>query len=583
MVRPDDVKEKYIFFSYSHKGEKQAVKIISALQSAGYYVWFDQDLVPGKQYDKAIEKRIEGCAAFVCFLTPMFCQSDYCFDETRYAVQECRKFTLPIYIGDEVNREFIPEGLRKNITPLHSLCLGANEDAETLIREISKIHELDACNWKKDERKRIAHIYKEANTLIAKAKTENEYKEAAELFAKIRDKHENARQKEQDCLAKAEECRKNDIYAKACLEKEKKTIAGYEKAIDLFNKIAGYKNVDEQIIDSYNKIEEIKAKTYDSALTKMTWASSGKDYEQAAEGFEKYTEYKDARLLGKANRNVAKNLFHQTVIIGIVSAILILSIGFSTYYIHALVQNLDQAEKQAEEDQKKINAQAQESENYQEYIKKAIQTMSWQVGDHVQFGLYEQDGNEANGKEVIKWRVLEIQDDKMLVISEYGLEIKRYNEEFVDITWENCSLRNWLNHDFMNEAFGTSLQSMIIESEVRTEKNPEYDTDPGYDTRDRVFLLSIQEVVEYFRDEKERECMATAHALEGIRKYYKERNWTDFEEDYGSDHRCQWWLRSPGNNPRLAPLVNWDGSVWPVNVDNGTWVVRPALWISLKS
>ena len=44
------------------------------------------------------------------------------------------------------------------------------------------------------------------------------------------------------------------------------------------------------------------------------------------------------------------------------------------------------------------------------------------IGDKVKFGKYEQDGNESNGQEDIEWQVLSVEEDRILVISEYGLD-----------------------------------------------------------------------------------------------------------------------------------------------------------------
>ena len=51
----------------------------------------------------------------------------------------------------------------------------------------------------------------------------------------------------------------------------------------------------------------------------------------------------------------------------------------------------------------------------------------------------------------IDWRVLDIQGNKALLISEKVLETRRYNDEYKDITWEKCTLRGYLNGDFYNK------------------------------------------------------------------------------------------------------------------------------------
>ena len=65
-----------------------------------------------------------------------------------------------------------------------------------------------------------------------------------------------------------------------------------------------------------------------------------------------------------------------------------------------------------------------------------------EVGSYIYFGEYEQDNEISTGKEAIEWLVLDKQEDKMLVISRYGLDCQPYHTEYEEITWETCSLRS---------------------------------------------------------------------------------------------------------------------------------------------
>lgn len=61
------------------------------------------------------------------------------------------------------------------------------------------------------------------------------------------------------------------------------------------------------------------------------------------------------------------------------------------------------------------------------------------IGSIIEFGSYpyEADGTVAP----IKWRVLDVKENKALLITDKGIDCKKYNEEEVDITWETCTLR----------------------------------------------------------------------------------------------------------------------------------------------
>lgn len=118
------------------------------------------------------------------------------------------------------------------------------------------------------------------------------------------------------------------------------------------------------------------------------------------------------------------------------------------------------------------------------------------VGDTIDFGAYEQDNDSSNGKENIEWLVLAKRDNRLFVISRYALDCQQYNTEYVDISWENCTLRKWLNDDFFNAAFSDWEKDMIPTITVSKDKNPDYTTNPGSVTQDKIFLLSITEANE---------------------------------------------------------------------------------------
>ena len=140
------------------------------------------------------------------------------------------------------------------------------------------------------------------------------------------------------------------------------------------------------------------------------------------------------------------------------------------------------------------------------------------------------------------------------------------------MTWETCSLRAWLNGTFADNAFSTAEKEMILTAMAAADKNPGYSTDPGSDTADKIFLLSIPEAEKYFANDSARACKPTAYA--------------EAQGAYVADNgNAEWWLRSPGSISYNAALVYYDGSVF----GNGLYVyydgsaVRPALWINLES
>lgn len=154
------------------------------------------------------------------------------------------------------------------------------------------------------------------------------------------------------------------------------------------------------------------------------------------------------------------------------------------------------------------------------------------VGDHFTLGNYRQG---ANGEvEPIEWRVLCVQDGKALVISDKLLDFVPFEEshEKNNLSWETSSLRWWMNHIFYDEAFSRGEKEVIASVTNRNEDNPEYGTESGNDTQDRIFALSIEEAEQYFSSNDDRAAYTTDYAhTKG--------------EDF-SDRSAFWWLRSAG-------------------------------------
>ena len=110
-----------------------------------------------------------------------------------------------------------------------------------------------------------------------------------------------------------------------------------------------------------------------------------------------------------------------------------------------------------------------------------------QVGDKILFGNYD-------------WQVLDIQNDRALIITENIIEQRPYHNAYVGITWTDCSLRKYLNGEFYDR-FNKDDKSRICPVINKNPDNQWYGIKGGEDTRDRIFLLSIEEVVcKYFGD-----------------------------------------------------------------------------------
>ena len=166
----------------------------------------------------------------------------------------------------------------------------------------------------------------------------------------------------------------------------------------------------------------------------------------------------------------------------------------------------------------------------------------------VTFGRWEQD-EDREGKEPIEWLVLENDGEKALLISRLLLRDGEFNELIGPATWETSSMREWLNGDFIENAFTPAEQAHLIETAVTADENPEYGTPAGRDTRDRAWLMSADEAQRWFPTPEERiACPTAITACYGM-------------GTYGPVGSMPWLLRTPGRTTERIAAVDQDGEL----------------------
>lgn len=126
------------------------------------------------------------------------------------------------------------------------------------------------------------------------------------------------------------------------------------------------------------------------------------------------------------------------------------------------------------------------------------------IYDCVWFGSYPQSDATGEKKDAIKWRVLSVDGNDAFLIADYSLDCQQYNTTYESVTWETFTIRSWLNGynangidyssgNFIDKAFTGAEKDAINQVTVVNNDNP-YGTEGGNDTKDKVFLLSIEEV-----------------------------------------------------------------------------------------
>ena len=224
------------------------------------------------------------------------------------------------------------------------------------------------------------------------------------------------------------------------------------------------------------------------------------------------------------------------------------------------------------------------------------------IGDAVYFGVYEQDDNPDNGPEEIEWEVLDIRDGQALLLSKYTLDCQPYSSYPDKGTWKECSLREWLNDDFLNSAFILDEQEFINKTILKNEDNPIYQTSGGADTEDQVFLLSLQDIEYYFGFSVSEEWVPheeligrmterCRHLMLSLGAEYQEEDPEEFEAEYTEEVEGEygrnaifWWLRSPGQEAAAA-CIHFDGAIRAEGMksDFSFITIRPAMWIDIES
>lgn len=200
------------------------------------------------------------------------------------------------------------------------------------------------------------------------------------------------------------------------------------------------------------------------------------------------------------------------------------------------------------------------------------------IGSFIPFGGYN-------------WRILDIQNNAALMITDYIIEERPYHDAYQETTWADCALRKYLNDEFYDKFNGTD-RSRIISVINKNPDNPWYGSNGGPDTKDRIFILSIEEAVcQYFGDSSSK----LYHPGKNQRYWFErkdENNGRRMAKLVGKPGRSWWWLRSPGRVAVKAAYIHGDGNIGiqgnnilKGNIGDGRCMggVRPALWLNLES
>ena len=165
---------------------------------------------------------------------------------------------------------------------------------------------------------------------------------------------------------------------------------------------------------------------------------------------------------------------------------------------------------------------------------------STQAGDTVAFGSYAP--GEASA-EPVEWLVLERTGNVVTMVSKYLIDAKPYEASGEAKSWQDCSLREWLNRKFISQAFTDAERNALVTTALDNGSEPQ--------TEDWVYLLSEEDINRFFPEEGSGSA-EKSKALDAA-QIMDDFNW--------------WWLRTKDDtygNPKIvntsgAVSINWDG------------------------
>lgn len=447
------------------------------------------------------------------------------------------------------------------------------------------LEEYNAYIKDRNEKKRIESIYNKAVYDMRYARDEISYKIIIEDLAEIPG-YKDADEKKKECEEKAEECRLESLYNSAA---ELQTVHSEDnqlRAAKQFEELGTYKDSAERVQQCRDKAEEIR-----------------KEEERIKAEREKAEKERKAK--AKKKKIVLIIISSVVAVCAVLALIYGIVIVPSIKYNEALAlvesKNYDEAiaifeelgdysdsaDKIPETKYKKAENLVSNKEfdtaieifnelgEYQN-CKKRIEEIKfdnpylYEMGEKMQIGNYMQ--NNSTYKSPITWAVLAKEDNKILLITDKVIECKQYSESENKSTWDESSIRTWLNDKFLNEAFTPEEQDKILITYVSADENPRFDVYQGASTQDKIFILSINEAEKYFNSPKERLCEPTDYVL-AKRPYIS---------NVDGVNSCHWWLRTHGKFDGSSTYVTSTGYTYELGdgVTADQYCIRPAMWIS---
>ena len=139
-LAPYQGNEPYIFLSYSHRDAEPAAEVIRHMNGSGFRIWYDEGLVPGKEWDENIARAIMSCSYFVALISQNYLNSTNCRDELNYA-RDKKLPLLLIYLEDVE----LPAGMEMRLGRMLAIHRHKYARAETFYAKVRSADGISVC------------------------------------------------------------------------------------------------------------------------------------------------------------------------------------------------------------------------------------------------------------------------------------------------------------------------------------------------------------------------------------------------------------------------------------------------------
>ena len=356
------------------------------------------------------------------------------------------------------------------------------------------------------------------------------------------------------------------LYKKACAKlaadelivQPEYRISNFQLAAAMFEEVGDYLDAPDKARYCRDEVERAKANAgetrYAAAVFRMKDVTGGQgEWEHLAAEFEALGDYKDAKEKAALCEEEIKTLKrrHKTKVrVWIAVLVLLAGLAAAAYYsglyryVKARVAmengNYASAEKMFRSMPGFLDSDMYAKESLEQALRKTA------VGAEITFGKY-------------KWKILERSDDCVrMIASDIGSTHLFYrapfHDRFEEVSWEDCSLREWLNTQVLEEIFDDAQRERLVLQKSEPSANAAYGTAYAGETQDYVTILSCEEIQS--------------------EKYSKSL------ESLGHDY----WVRTPGNSMDCAAYISADHALreYGMPVNDEQMMVRPVILVSIN-